>query len=79
MGASTSAVRRKYLDEVRICQDGAMDVISPISHSLSLLLHNMAEYMSKQQHQYLDLTKWPFHYHDFFSSVPVNPSQHQDD
>jgi hypothetical protein len=24
-GESTSATRRKYLDEVRMCQDGAMD------------------------------------------------------
>jgi hypothetical protein len=40
-GESTSAIRRKYLDEVRMCQDGAMDAdITNLLFAAALSLYN---------------------------------------
>jgi hypothetical protein len=40
-GESTSAIRRKYLDEVRMCQDGAMDAdIANLPFAATLSLYN---------------------------------------
>jgi hypothetical protein len=40
-GESTSAIRRKYLDEVRMCQDGAMGAdITNLLFAAALSLYN---------------------------------------
>jgi hypothetical protein len=49
-GESTSAIRRKYLDEVRMCQDGAMD--ADITNLLFAAALSSLQHHHEIQYQY---------------------------